>query len=483
MIVISRKDKRQLQQQQEQMYRPSDELLDNDPTWGETFTASLGFVFDEELSVSSLLNNEMYARRDSAVADLANSGVDLRPYQDPTGKLDYDRIAKDMPDSGVGTNLDLYRERNSLLEMRRNYANDVKARGSGMAQFLGSMTGYMLDPVNVATLPIGASVSVLRGLSTMARVRRVAAIEAGIGAASELAIQPFVFAHKNEIGSPYTVDDAITAIATASAGGAILGGATAGIAGFLRNVAGLSDGSIDAVGSRDVMLRAADDLIQNPERMAVTESISNAARYYSARTSDEIAGEIQALRAADDLSPYNATRLEVAEAVLESRRGRWGKKVATEVDAARAVQRMPIEQRSALQDELTALRDTAEPDTARIAEIEAQLEEPDIAIDQRLQERLDEITHSRLVEVDSNYFRRLEAERTSPKKADPDTYEVNAERLSDDAYEQADIEAFDALDGDMIIRVGDDNVSAKTFVDERNVELEGLEAAKVCAIG
>jgi len=202
MIVISRKDKRQLQQQQEQMYRPSDELLDNDPTWGETFTASLGFVFDEELSVSSLLNNEMYARRDSAVADLANSGVDLRPYQDPTGKLDYDRIAKDMPDSGVGTNLDLYRERNSLLEMRRNYANDVKARGSGMAQFLGSMTGYMLDPVNVATLPIGASVSVLRGLSTMARVRRVAAIEAGIGAASELAIQPFVFAHKNEIGSP-----------------------------------------------------------------------------------------------------------------------------------------------------------------------------------------------------------------------------------------------------------------------------------------
>ena len=55
--------------------------------------------------------------------------------------------------------------------------------------------------------------------------------------------------------------------------------------------------------------------------------------------------------------------------------------------------------------------------------------------------------------------------------------------MPDDVYEQAELQAFDALDEDMIIRVGEENVSAKAFVDERNIELEGLEAAKVCAIG
>ena len=172
-------------------YSPPSDIEEIDPSFGETFAASVGFVIDEEQSTSSMYNRESLTQRQTAVADLVSDGFDLNPYINQSGEIDYDRLSTVAP--SVLSNEELFNQRNELLAKRRAYSEDVKARGSGMAQFLGSMTGYMLDPVNVATLPIGASASVLRGLGVMARVGRVAAIEGAVGLTAESLIQPFAW--------------------------------------------------------------------------------------------------------------------------------------------------------------------------------------------------------------------------------------------------------------------------------------------------
>lgn len=525
-------------------YSPPSDIDVVEPSFGEVFAASVGFVIDEEQSTSSMYNNESLTQRQTAVSDLVADGFDLSPYIDQSGDVDYDRLSTVAP--SVLSSEALFNQRNELLAKRRAYSEDVKERGSGMAQFLGAMTGYMLDPVNVATLPIGASASVLRGLGVMARVGRVAAIEGAVGLTAESLIQPFVFQHKNEIGSPYSVDDALTAIGTAALGGAALGGATAGVAGVLRSVGRIADdypGDIDAQGSAEVMMKASEDILKNPDRSGITESIGESARYFFSRPTEEIGSEIAVLRAADDLTIEESIRLETAEAVMESRKGRWSKKIKAEIEdaliqeratltegtkarlkrgdkkalragiedlrarlsfveeeppliqkkkgvsarKAKAVAQAKVKaaadtERAAIQtqiDNLTELLDSSAPgDIAR-----AELSRLDQGIySKRLREKLAEINHRRLVDTDIEYMRRLESERTSVKKATPDTYEVNAERLGPEAYEQADIDAFEALGEDGIVRMGDENVSAREFIDARNIELEGLEAARVCSI-
>jgi len=315
-------------------YGDHDPLTQSETSFGEVFAASFGTVADEEMSSSSMLNTQGYRDRENTLKDMVDGGFDVRPYQDGTGVIDYDAISL-ATDGAIKTDLQLFTERRDLLAKRRAYSEDVVARGNGLAQFVGSMTGYMLDPLNVVTLPLGAPASVLRGLSTMAQVGRIAATEAAIGAATELAIQPLVFKHKNEIGSPYEVSDAISAILTTAVGGAALGGVAGGIAGLLRRSANLEvPGGPEVQGARDILNRAADDLEMNPERGLVRETLDDEVSYFSARSTEEITQEVLALRQLDELTTEQRIRLEVAEAVAESRHGRWRSKVDAEIEEA-----------------------------------------------------------------------------------------------------------------------------------------------------
>ncbi|RKZ83381.1 MAG: hypothetical protein DRQ39_09585, partial [Gammaproteobacteria bacterium] len=326
-MFLSKTDERDSRQEL-QPYVPAPES-----SFGEVFAASVGHVIDEELSISSSLNNDMYRDRERTAQSMVDDGFDLTPYTDNTGLVDYDRLSNET-DFGIKTDRELYDERNALLESRRNYSDDVKERGSGMAQFVGEMTGYMLDPVNVATLPVGASVSALRGLSTLARVSRVAAVEGGVAMGSEIAIQPFVFAHKNEIGSPYSLEDSLMAIGTAAIGGAAIGGAAAGAAGFLRRAGKIADDYPDdmgAQGSRRAVDKLAADMEANPDRHEIDADLDADVRYFSAKTNDEILEEIELLKASDDSD--SQMLVDAAEAVLSSRKGRWSKTVQAETDA------------------------------------------------------------------------------------------------------------------------------------------------------
>lgn len=98
--------------------------------------------------------------------------------------------------------------------------SNVQSRATGFANiagtFAGSVAGAMTDPINIATLPFGAT----RG----AGILKTAFTEAGIAGATEAAIQPSVMSWQKQLGQEYGLDDAAMNVLAASTGGFIIGG-------------------------------------------------------------------------------------------------------------------------------------------------------------------------------------------------------------------------------------------------------------------
>ena len=94
----------------------------------------------------------------------------------------------------------------------REAEQDVFDRGGGAGRFSGIMAGAVSDPAVLSTLPIGAAAGT--------RILGAAAIEGVIGAGTEAVIQPQVFKFKGDIGSPYSVSEALANVLFAGAGGA-----------------------------------------------------------------------------------------------------------------------------------------------------------------------------------------------------------------------------------------------------------------------
>mgnify|MGYP003639148009 FL=1 len=204
-----------------------------EPDFFETLTSAFDFVIDEELSISSLLNNQGYDDRTEQIREMVNGGFNLKPYTNVVGEIDYARLSADT--GTVKSDRELWGERRDILAERRAENQDVMERGSGLAQFLGSMGGYMLDPINIATFPISIGTA-YKGMSILSRALMTGRDAAGVAIATELAIQPLVYQHKNAIGSPYEFNDALMAISTAAVGSALLGTAAGGIQGYLQKV-------------------------------------------------------------------------------------------------------------------------------------------------------------------------------------------------------------------------------------------------------
>lgn len=206
-----------------------------DPTFGETMGAAFRFTRDEGLSVSSQMNIEGYAIRREQMRNLKEDGFDVTQYIDDTGAVNYDHLSE--MTGLVKSDSQIFEERNELLAKRRNESQDVMARGNGFAQFLGMTGGYMTDPINVATLPFGGVGTAVKGMSVLSRALIGARNASAVAIASEAAIQPLVYKHKHDIGSPYEVSDAIQAIAFTAIGAGVLGGAAGGISGYLAKTA------------------------------------------------------------------------------------------------------------------------------------------------------------------------------------------------------------------------------------------------------
>jgi hypothetical protein len=249
MPFISQKDNRQRMQ----TYTPAEYI--EIPDFSEVFNASVGLAIDEGLSISGYLNNELYRERTSRINTLKEEGFDVQKYRDRKGRMDYDRLSMDT-DNYIETDAGLREKRNEKLRQRREYAEDVIERGSGYAQFFGMATGFMLDPINIATLPIATAGVSAKGLGVLASAMNVAGREAALATAAELAIQPLVYSHKLDIESPYSTEEALMAIGGAAIGGGLLGGVAGGLSGYFRKV---------GQKSREVL----EPEIDSPEEMAI----------------------------------------------------------------------------------------------------------------------------------------------------------------------------------------------------------------------
>jgi hypothetical protein len=213
--------------------------------FSEVFGASIGLVVDEELSISSGLNREGFQARNALINERIKAGeIDISQYQSRYERVqsaDYNRIAKDLNDPAIKTDEILHQERNEMLANRRAYAQDVIDRGSGMAQFMGSLNAYALDPINIATVGIAAPATTARATSVVARAALASRDAALISGVSEIGIQALVYEHKNDIQSPYSARDALANIGFAALGSAAIGGVTGGLSGWIEKVLKVAD--------------------------------------------------------------------------------------------------------------------------------------------------------------------------------------------------------------------------------------------------
>ena len=198
-----------------------------DPTFYETFGAGVGMAIDEGLSISSTLNRQGFTDRKLLAEKMIDEGkIEKGKYFIQTrrgSKFDWDNLANDVEE--IKSDTELNEERNKMLSDRREFGQDIIERGSGVAGFLGSASGYLLDPISIATMPIGYSTAGLKGLAAVSRAAsRVGMTEL----ATETAIQGFVLNHKQDIDAPYDWKDAITAMSTAALGGSLFGAVGAG---------------------------------------------------------------------------------------------------------------------------------------------------------------------------------------------------------------------------------------------------------------
>lgn len=303
MPFVSGKDRRGLQS----MLRPpavAPEVQD-DPTFGETFSAAVGLTIDENLSISSLLNKEMYQERRVNAIDLINRGiVDPESYQYGDGQFDYNKLSRDLEDTDyadlIKTDRVLRDERNSMLARRRAYAESILAEGPGTAQFIGNATAFMLDPINIATMPIATVTTASKGLTAFGTALRTAGTTAALTAGTEAAIQPFVYAHKEDIESPYSAKDAIASIVTAAAGGAVVGTVQGGLVGFFRNARTKTSEGLTGeptITAQDSVRRAEIEEPTEPP-YTVPEQLSQADR-----SLEELADYIEAVNATRDPTP------------------------------------------------------------------------------------------------------------------------------------------------------------------------------------
>ena len=244
-------------------------------TAGEVYAAGVGLAIDEDLSISSTLNREGWSDRKRVVEGLIDSGeLDKSKYTrsslpTPIGGLhptlfDYDRASQDFEQ--IKNDTVLNDERKATLKARRDYANDVFERGSGVARFAGAATAFMLDPVSIATMPIGYSVGAAKGLHAVGNAMlKVGATEMLV----ETGIQGFVYGHKQDIDSPYSYQEALTNIGTAAFGSALLAGTGMGIKEYISSIRTKTKGlpqSEQLDFADETLARMEDTLSDNPLR-------------------------------------------------------------------------------------------------------------------------------------------------------------------------------------------------------------------------
>ena len=512
------------------------------PGFGETFAAAVGTTIDENLSISQSLNREGWQNRQELIKQRIDEDVLNRDdYMDRRGRFDYNRAATDLNDPSIKTDQVLEQERREMLAGRRKYADDVIARGNGMAQFLGMANAYMLDPISIATMPIALPATTAKSLSIAGRALLTARNAAVIEGATELAIQPFVYEHKQDIESPYTYKDALVNIAGAALGASVLGGVAGGVSGYLRSVRkAVADGGVitpEVESALENIARMEDTLSNIPEgdmSTAISKAQANEMGLIEAELVESVRRAKSDLKKAaiaetDELALIKS-ELEVSAAEKISRGDVKGiKKEIHELDYSiskldekhdyKALAREKLGKKAKIKEVLSLAKDIKAKDATGIefrrdylrAQLESQTTAKAAQADlsrmrqgktpERFISRINKAKSKAAVDVEIDFLETMEVKRemyrrpttepshyerpqqTPPKKAK--TAEREAAILADsgdaDNFHR-DMQRFSEIDEPVFYRDGDfvDGSEAMKALDD---ELEGIDSVLTCAYG
>jgi len=487
---------------------PAEKFIE--PEFSDVFAAGVGQVFNEELSISKFLNVEGGVQRGQRVKELGDSGqFNIIEYTSLDGDVDYNRLSQDFPQFKIKNDRQLFDERAEFLKIGREFSADIFERGSGMAQFLGMATAYMLDPINILTMPIATAGVTAKGLTTLGRALTVAKNEAGLAIAAELMIQPLVYQHKHDIGSPFQFSDAITNIALAATGAAAIGGLTGGLSGYLKTVREKAitqplDG--DSIESLQYLGRVEDDLNLNPEKINLdlkkveNDFIQEIKVELTANASQKITrGERKTLNSQLNSLEGRLNKITEEAVVVEKRKGLPARKA--KVEAREKVKRIADEQRLELRTQIDAIKTKLEADRLG-SEAAANLSRIDQGIiPDELRKQIDQVKFEKELEVDTNFLRETnnKMETVDPPAKQAENYELPKrepvsrgtinereravlERQGIQGDYDADIEAFKALEKPRIIQ-NDEIIDASDFMKSLDDEIAGMDDILRCAVG
>lgn len=508
MPFVSIKDKRQ----RDQNLTPYDPAL-KEPDFYDVYSSAVGQVIDEELSISSYLNMGSFNERKDKVKSLVDDGLDIDLYTNQVGVIDYDRIARDT--GKIESDEALFQKRNDLLANRRKYSQDVLDRGNGMAQFFGMATGFMLDPINIATLPIATTGVSLKSLGVLGAAMTVAKREAALATASELGIQSLVYQHKHDIDSPYSTKEALANIAIAATGAAVLGGVAGGLAGYFGKVrkaakdsgaiipnspeemayeqlarmeetiiAGRNSGEIEVPDFKQIE----DDFVAE----ITQELTASASNKLSIEQVKNISFEIK------DLEFKLANIVETPEPIVKTK-GVSARKAKQ--DAINAGANLAQQDRENLQNQIDLLNQQLDNNAAASA-AEADLSRIEQGIiPEPYKSRLSKIKIEKEIEADvqflTDYETRMESydqpskasinyNQPQPQKAAPSTVTARErdvlQRTGEVENYDADIQAYNNLDTRRVF-INDELVDSDAVMKSIEDDIEGINSVLECAIG
>ncbi len=441
----------------------------------EVFDASVGFAFDEGLSISRMLNNEGYEQRRDAAKIIFDNGEDRTKYSDRRGKMNYDALSAKFPET-IKTDATLAEEKNQLLSKRRDYYNDVVRRSDSTAgELLGSMNAFMLDPLNVATMAIGTPFAIAKGVGVVGKAIKGALGAAAINAGTEALIQPIVLDYKLDIDSPYGMEDAIANIAMAAGGGLVLGGATGGISGWLKKIRGEVDkidripDDIDPI-ELDIAVKQIDDAIEllksNPEKADIPTGKT------IFHGTDKTFDDFDVKETADGTVWFTDNRSLIEKGEV----GASGK--------GRIIERI-------IKEEELKLGGWKESDKYSTDELISQgydglkLKDGDETTYQIFNpeklgraDKAAESANTKQIESDANYLRALEEERTRINRTPEAQEKVKPQEITDQDLEGV----FNAMDKPNVV-VDGDFVDAKKLVKQFDDDIDALESMRICIIG
>ena len=437
-------------------------------SFSETFAASVGQTFDEDLSISSMLNLEGFSQRKQQVKELGNSGAfDINKYTSGVGDVNYNKLGEDFPEFKLKTDRELFEERKALLKQRREYAQDVFERGNGMAQFLGMANAFMLDPINIATMPIATAGTAAKGLSAVGRAIQVGKNEAGLAVAAELMIQPLVYQHKHAIDSPFEFTDALANIATAATGAFAIGSAVGGISGYLK-----------AVREKTADLPLDDSAKMALESLARVEDDLNVIK---ASKSKEVVDSGVTQKVIDDLAGGEIVPVklstEARKDIIKERRQLYSAlKKETSVEAKAEIQ-VKIDEVNVKLDRDIKSSEAAKTQSVNIKSNDDLIKE-DVEILTQLNNKQQEVNQPS--KVPENYQEPKRQKATTGTITQRERAVIDRDGYTED-YD-ADIAAYKALENRRIIQ-DDEIVDADEFMKSIDDEIKGIDDVLRCAIG